>query len=99
MRAHAKAEPILIPPIDEVVPALASRTRPVRDLVVPVARGSERALGGSIQASDTVVVGLRGGGAFAPAPDTLPPCSRPVRDCLLGLEGELERVTGEMVGA
>src|SRR5205823_14588908 len=86
-------------PIDEVVPALASRARPVRDLVMPVARGGEGAFGGSIQAGDAVVVGLRRGGRLAPAPHALPSWSVPVRDGLLGLERELERITRQVVWA
>src|SRR5205823_804813 len=99
MRAHAQPQPLLVPPINEVVPALASRTRPVRDLVVPIARGGENALGGAIEAGDAVVVGLRRGGAFAPAPDTLPTRPGPIRDGLLGLERKLERVTRHVVRA
>ena len=59
MRAGADAEVVAEPPVVEVVPALASRPRERRRLVVPVARGRERAVDRVLDVGRAIVVGQR----------------------------------------
>src|SRR5438445_747379 len=73
--------------------------RPVRDLVVAVSGACQLALRDAVEPSDRGVVGLRRGGARAPAPQDLPAAPGPVRDGLLGIEAELERIAGNVIHA
>src|SRR5438309_649880 len=67
--------------------------RPVRDLVVAVSGACQLALRDAVEPSDRGVVGLRRGGARAPAPQDLPAAPGPVRDGLLGIGAELKGET------
>src|SRR6185295_9442564 len=98
MRARAHTEPVAVTPVAEVVPAALAGSGPVRDLVVPVAVGAQEPLGELIERRDAVIVGLRRGGASPPALHRPPAGPGPVGDGLLRLEGELQRIAGEVVG-
>ncbi len=97
VRSGPQAEPLAVPPIDEVVLAAFPRTRPVGDLVVLVAGPSERTLCGAVQPRDALVVGLRDGGLLPPAQHAPPARTGPVRDGLLRLEHQLERIARDVI--
>src|SRR2546425_7731967 len=100
VRAGAHAEPLLVAPVAEVVPAPLPGARPVRDLVVAVAGGGQPALGDLIEHGEALVVRLRVGRAAAPALEDAPAATRPVRDRLLGrVQTQLERIAGHVVGS
>ena len=99
MRPGTDAKPVAVTPVAQVVSTALAGTGPVRDLVVPVAVFSQDPFGELVEARDTRVVGLGRCRAAPPALYRTPAGSRPVRHGLLGLERELERVAGEVVGA
>src|SRR2546429_112217 len=99
-RAAPPAEPLLVAPVAEVVPAALPGARPVRDLVVAVARGGQPALGDPIEHGEALVVRLRVGRAATPALEDLPAATGPVRDRLLRrVQTQLERIAGHVVGS
>src|SRR5438093_1086513 len=98
MRSGANTEPVAVAPVAQVVPATLAGTGPVRDLVVPVAVLPQDPFGELVQPYDTGIVWLRGRRALPPALHRTPAGARPVRDRLLGLQGQLQRVAGEVVG-
>src|SRR5206468_2060520 len=99
VRPGTDAEPLAVTPVHEVVERVLFRMRPVRDLVVAVSGACQLALRDAVEPSDRGVVGLRRGGARAPAPQDLPAAPGPVRDGLLGIEAELERIAGNVIHA
>src|SRR5439155_1224755 len=100
VRAGAHAEPLLVAPVAEVVPAALPGASPVRDLVVAVARGGQPALGDPIEHGEALVVRLRVGRAATPALEDLPAATGPVRDRLLRrVQTQLERIAGHVVGS
>src|SRR5712691_8438725 len=98
VRPGANAEPVAVAPVAQVVATALAGKGPVRDLIVPVAALSQDAFGELVQPCDTRVVGLGRCRATPPAFYRTPAGTRPVRDRLLGLERELQRVAGEVVG-
>src|SRR3981081_4334797 len=98
VRARPHTEPVADPPVAGVVRAWFPRACPVRDLVVPVAVTSEERFGELVESRDAVVVGLRRRRTSPPALDGPPAGTRPVRDGLLRLQRELERITGQVIG-
>ena len=98
MRARADAKPVAVAPVAEVVQRALARPRPVRDLVVAVAAASQNALGQTVQARHTGVVGLRGCGPLAPALEYRPTAAGPVRDRSFRVETQLERIARDVVG-
>src|SRR6059036_3004916 len=98
MRPGADTKPVAVAPVAQVVPAALAGTGPVRDLVVPVAVLSQDPFGELVQPCDTRVVRLRGRRATPPALHRTPARAGPVRDRLLRLESQLQRVAGEVVG-
>src|SRR5438128_6952183 len=99
VRAGADAEPIAVAPVPEVVERTLSGPCPVRDLVVAVAGVTKGALRHPVHAGDTGVIGLRRGRRATPALQDRPAATRPIRDGAVGVEPQLERVAGEVVGA
>src|SRR5438067_12506545 len=97
MRAGPDTQPLAVPPVDEVVAALLAGLRPVRDLVVAVARRAKDGGGQLVPVGLPVVVGLGGTGGGAPAGDRRPAAPAPVRDALFRLEGELQRGGGGVI--
>src|SRR5439155_20326514 len=99
MRPGADAKPVAVTPVAQVVSTALAGTGPVRDLVVPVAVFSQDPFGELVEAGDAGVVRLGRRRAAPPALHRTPAGPRPVRDRLLRLERELQRVPGEVVGA
>src|SRR6266571_267161 len=98
MRSRANTEPVAVAPVAQVVQTTLTGTGPVRDLVVPVAVLSQDPFGELVQPCDTGFVRLRGRRAMPPALHRAPAGARPIRDRLLRLQGQLERVAREVVG-